>query len=124
MPTMPPFWTISVNPATAADTAYRLKRLLFRMLGIYHGASFNQPASLDFSGAWLPDSHYLQASERILGYETASLTFMDIYFVNANNDLMDVHHLFTGVGPWRGKTRRSSGPLLRLPEAQRPVRSS
>ena len=79
-----------VNPATDADTAYRLKRLLFRMLGIYHGASLNQPASLNFSGAWLPDSHYLQASELTLGYETASLTFMDIYFLNANNDLMDV----------------------------------
>ena len=79
-----------LNPATDPDTAYRLKRLLFRMLGIYHGAYFNQPAKLDFSGVWLPDSHYLQASERILGYETASLTFMDVYFVNASNDLLDV----------------------------------
>ena len=70
-------------------TRHRLKRLLFRMLGIYHGASFTQPATLDFSGAWLPDP-YLQTAERILGYETAGLTFMDVYFVNASNDLLDV----------------------------------
>ncbi len=79
-----------LNQSTDAVTAHRLKRLLFRMLGIYHGASLNQPASLDFSGAWLPDSNYFQASELTLGYETAGLTFMDVYFLNANNDLMDV----------------------------------
>jgi hypothetical protein len=78
------------NPATDAVTAQRLKRLLFRLLGIYHGASRNQPASLDFSGTWLPDSSYLQANELTLGYETAGLTFMDVYFINAFNDIMDV----------------------------------
>ena len=78
------------NPATDAVTAYRLKRLLFRMLGIYHGASLNHPASLYFSGAWLPDSNYFHAWELTLGYETSSLTFMDVYFLNAYNDLMDV----------------------------------
>jgi hypothetical protein len=78
------------NPQTDAVTAYRLKRLLFRMLGIYHGATIDDPANLDFSGNWLPDSNYFQISERILGYETAGLTFMDVYFVNAFCDLMDV----------------------------------
>lgn len=77
------------NPATDPVTAVRLKRLLFRMLGIYHGATLNQPADLDFSGAWLPDADYLKASELVLGYETAGLTFMDVYFLNAYNDLMD-----------------------------------
>lgn len=60
------------------------------MLGIYHGATLDSPADLDFSGTWLPDGDYLQTSERILGYETAGLTFMDVYFVNAFGDLMDV----------------------------------
>lgn len=78
------------NPATDAVTAYRLKRLLFRMLGIYHGASLNQPAVLDFSGDWLPDSSYLQSPELVLSYQTAGLTFMDVYYINAFNDLMDV----------------------------------
>lgn len=78
------------NPATNAATAYRLKRLLFRMLGIYHGATLDSPADLDFSANWLPNGNYFQTSERTLGYETAGLTFMDVYFVNAFGDLMDV----------------------------------
>lgn len=78
------------HPATEAVTAHRLKRLLFRMLGIYHGATRQQPARLDFSGLWLPEGDYLQATERLLGYRTPGLTFMDIYFLNAYNDLMDV----------------------------------
>lgn len=78
------------NPATDAVTAHRLKRLLFRMLGIYHGASRGKPADLDFSGSWLPDRSYLQAPELTLGYETPGLTFLDVYFLNASNDLMDV----------------------------------
>jgi hypothetical protein len=78
------------NPATDAVTAYRLKRLLFKMLGIYHGTSLNQPASLDFSGTWLPDNKYLTSAELALGYETVSLTFMDVYYINAFNDVMDV----------------------------------
>ena len=49
------FITHLKNPATDAEVAYRLKRLLFRMLGIYHGATLAQPAALDFSGSWLPD---------------------------------------------------------------------
>lgn len=78
------------SPAIDAGVAHRLKRLLFRMLGIYHGATFSEPAQLDFSGAWLPDGSYLQAAERILGYESSRLTFMDVYALNAFNDLMDV----------------------------------
>ncbi len=78
------------NPATNSVTAFRLKRLLFRMLGIYHGASLTQPSDLDFSGAWLPDSAYLKAAELSLGYETAGVTFMDVYYINAFNDAMDV----------------------------------
>jgi hypothetical protein len=87
------------NPATDPVTAYRLKRLLFRMLGIYHGASLNQPAGLDFSGDWLPDAGYFQASELALGYETAGLTFMDVYFLNAYNDLMDVISFSAELAP-------------------------
>ena len=78
------------NPATNADVSYKFKRLLFRMLGIYHGATLSAPASLDFSGNWLPDSAYLQQSELVLGYETTALTFMDVYYINSYNDLMDV----------------------------------
>jgi hypothetical protein len=78
------------NPDTDAVTVYRLKRLLFRMLGIYHGVMLDKPADLDFSGNWLPDGSYFSTPELVLGYETAGLSFMDVYFVNAFCDLMDV----------------------------------
>ncbi len=84
------FLTYLNKPSTDPVTAARFKRLLFRMVGIYHGATLSQPASLDFSGAWLPDSSYFSAAERALGYETAGLTFMDVYYLNAYNDLMDI----------------------------------
>ncbi|MCX5903564.1 MAG: hypothetical protein NTV89_08875 [Proteobacteria bacterium] len=70
-----------------SDAARKLSRLLFRMLGIYHGATLAAPASLDFSGSWLPDASYFQPAELTLEYGTTSLTFMDVYFLNAFNDL-------------------------------------
>jgi hypothetical protein len=78
------------DPDLNADTAQRLKRLLFRMLGIYHGVVLDEPEELDFSGEWLPDSTYFDPAELILGYETEGLTFLDVYFINAFSDLMDV----------------------------------
>jgi hypothetical protein len=85
-------WFISYlkSPATDSGVSYKLKRLLFRMLGIYHGVALQQPATLDFSGTWLPETSYFNRSELALGYETTGLTFMDVYFLNAFNDLMDV----------------------------------
>ncbi|MHB8770088.1 MAG: C45 family peptidase [Syntrophales bacterium] len=78
------------NPATDAGVAHRLKRLLFRMLGIYHGATLSQPAALDFSGTWLPDGSFFRPEELDLGYETAGLSFMDLYLLNAFSDVTDV----------------------------------
>lgn len=69
---------------------HKLKRLLFKMLGIYHGATLNQPAGINFNGTWLPDSRYFTEKELTLGYETMTLSFMDLYYLNAYMDLMDV----------------------------------
>ncbi len=65
-------------------------RVIFRLLGLFHGTQLDSPASLDFSGQWLPHLDYFSDSERLLGYETPDLTFMDIYFVNGVEDLADV----------------------------------
>lgn len=73
-------------PTTDPVVGQRLKRLLFRLLGVYHGATRDAPQALDFSGAWLPDARYLQPAELALGYETPGLTFLDLYFVNAFQD--------------------------------------
>ncbi len=78
------------HPSTDKTVDHRLKRLLFRMLGIYHGVILPEPADLDFSGAWLPDGAYFKPEELVLNYEPAPLTFMDVYFLNAFNDLSDI----------------------------------
>ncbi len=72
------------------DVVHKLQRLLFRLVGIYHGATLAHPQEFDFSGSWLPDSGYFKAPELLLGYESDTLTFMDVYYVNAFCDLMDV----------------------------------
>lgn len=77
-------------PLTPPLVAFRLKRLLFRMLGIYHGVAGRDPEHLDFSGHWLPDRAYLSESELTLGYETKTISFLDVYLINAFNDLADV----------------------------------
>lgn len=85
-------WFLSYlqKPGTNQVAVAALKRLLFRTLGIYHGATLAQPAELDFSGGWLPDLSYLQPAELVVQYNVSSVSFMDVYFINAFNDLMDV----------------------------------
>ncbi len=72
------------------DLAYMGKRVLFRLLGIQHGATRGQPVELDFSGAWLPDATTLSPDDLILGYGTPTVTFADVLFLNAFYDLLDV----------------------------------
>ena len=76
------------HPGTPATLG--LTRQLFRMLGIYHGATLAEPKHLDFSGEWLPDSSYFTAAELQTNYGTPGLTFLDVYFVNAWEDLSSV----------------------------------
>ncbi len=106
------------SPTTEQVVAGRLKRLLFRMLGIYHGAVLPKPAALDFTGAWLPDHAYFKPTELVVGYETGNLTFMDVYFLNAFNDLGDVISNAPGSGAGGGREscsaflKRNGGEIL------------
>lgn len=68
----------------------QMARIIFRLLGIYHGTKLEAPAELNFSGRWLPALSYFSNEENLLGYETTSLSFMDVYWLNANQDVMDV----------------------------------
>jgi hypothetical protein len=64
-----------------------LRRLMYRFVGIYHGAVKNAPEALQFDDQWFPS---FSDEEMQVGYETKSLTFMDLYFLNAFNDLFYV----------------------------------
>ena len=102
-------------PSTDADVAHKLKRLLFRMLGIYHGVVLSQPQTLDFSGTWLPDASYLSTQERTLNYETSPLSFMDVYLLNADNDMMDVLSYSLEAPTPAGQPEKCSAFLKRTP---------
>jgi len=64
-----------------------MQRLIFRMLGLYHGVILDNPDALDFSGDWLPSLDFFSNSELICNYETEAFSFMDLYFINAQMDL-------------------------------------
>ncbi len=64
-----------------------MQRLIFRVLGVYHGTILEQPETLDFSGQWLPSLDYFSSSELMCNYETEMFSFMDLYLINAQTDL-------------------------------------
>ena len=67
----------------------QMLRLIFRLLGVYHSTQNAQPSALDFSGNWVPTLDYFAPEELELGYETAVVTFLDVYFLNAFADYLD-----------------------------------
>jgi len=82
-----------LNSSSADGTVTNhLKQLLYRMVGIYHGATRGQPDEngLDFTGRILPGKNYFTAGELSLHYDPDELTFLDVYFINAFNDFFDV----------------------------------
>lgn len=71
----------------ASEVGTKLRRLMYRLVGIYHGAVRESPENLPFDGSWFPS---FTEAELALGYETSLLTFMDVYFINAFADLFDI----------------------------------
>jgi len=70
-----------------SDIGKNLRRMMYRLVGVYHGAVKDEPQSLAFDDQRYPS---FSDAEMAVGYETASLTFMDVYFINAFNDLFYV----------------------------------
>lgn len=67
--------------------AKEMLRILYRMLGVYHGAVLDAPVELDFAADRFPE---LLPAELVLNYDGAELSFLDLYFINAYSDVMDV----------------------------------
>ncbi|GEM_PF-128226 len=78
-----------ISAVADAQLKQRLSRLAFRLLGIFDGATRELPQPLDFSGAWLPISATFTAEQLHMNYGSSTLSFMDIYFLNAVSDLAD-----------------------------------
>ena len=65
-----------------------IKRLLFRMAGIFGGTRYDKPSKLTFEDL---DPDKMDPSEFVLGgYDTEKVTFLDIYLINAEMDMFDV----------------------------------
>jgi hypothetical protein len=75
------------------DVGKNLRRLMYRLVGIYHGAAKDKPEALPFDDRWFPA---FSDAEMAVGYETPSLTFMDLYFANAYQDVL---YLLPGDAP-------------------------
>ncbi len=65
-----------------------LKRLLFRMAGIYGGVNFDKPVKLTFEE--LDPDKMDPADFKLGGYDAEKITFLDIYLINAEMDMFDV----------------------------------
>jgi hypothetical protein len=70
-----------------SDLGKNLRRLVYRLVGIYHGAAKDKAQALAFDDQWSPA---FAEAEMTVGYETPTLTFLDLYFVNAFQDLLYV----------------------------------
>jgi len=81
-------YTIDYIKNSADDKlAQNIRRILYRMIGIYHGATRNAPEGIPFNSAWTPT---FSPDEMTLSYESPRLSFLDVYFLNGYADLMDV----------------------------------
>lgn len=68
--------------------AENIRRLLFRMYGIYRGQQGNAPEQISYA-EFSPEVLERQGTMQ-LAYGEEDLTFLDIYFINAQMDLFDV----------------------------------
>jgi len=78
------------STTTDSQVARNIRRLVYRLIGIYHGTVLSAPAELTFSDTWLPTGDFFADTEMTLGYETPTMSFMDVYFLNGFYDLLDV----------------------------------
>jgi hypothetical protein len=72
------------------ELAQNMRRLVYRLIGIYHGTVLDAPAELTFSDTWLPTGDFFTEAEMTLGYEAPTMSFLDVYFLNGFYDLLDV----------------------------------
>lgn len=84
-----------------------IMRLMFRMMGIYDGATDKEPRKdVDYADLALDA---LPASELTLGAGDTPLTFLDVYFLNAQYDLFDAVGDKIGLVMGYGTAKKKEG---------------
>lgn len=80
-------YTLSyIRDIAKADVQQNMHRLLYRLVGIYDGATKSDPQALPFDASWYPQ---FTPAEMQVTYETPAPTFMDIYYLNTTGDLFN-----------------------------------
>ncbi|MEI6621461.1 MAG: hypothetical protein WCP28_06110 [Actinomycetes bacterium] len=100
-----------IRDTAKAEVQTNLRRLLYRLVGIYDGATKSDPQALPFDGQWYPQ---FSPAEMAVTYETPAPTFMDIYYLNNTGDLFN----FLPPPTSGGSSSASASPVsLHAPEA-------
>lgn len=78
-------YTLDYIAGTRDRTVARnLQRLMYRLIGVYDGATRGRPRRLPFSASWRPR---FTPAELLLSYETPALSFLDLYSLNTWSDV-------------------------------------
>lgn len=80
-------WDFIDKKSPTAKIKHNMRRLMYRLLGIYAGASNKCICGLKYDDTWFP---CFEKEELRVGYQTPNMTFLDIYFINAYLDLIYV----------------------------------
>ena len=75
-----------IRDKATGDVKENLRRLMYRLVGIYDGATRNDPQVPAFDDQWYPT---FTDAEMQATYETPAPTFMDIYYLNSTGDLFN-----------------------------------
>jgi hypothetical protein len=90
----------------------KLLGLLYRMRGIARGASGGDPEPLRFDGQEAFEAGFFPEGELALAYGRDTATFMDVYFLNAATDLIDIASRFV---PLASLAERCTAFIKRTP---------
>lgn len=80
-------YTMDYIRGSRGDVKRNLRRLMYRMVGIYDGATNDTVQARRFDDTWYPS---FSAAELQATYGTPGLTFIDVYYVNTTGDLPDI----------------------------------
>lgn len=75
-----------IRDEATEDVKENLRRLMYRLVGIYDGATKTDPQQLPFDDRWYPT---FSDAEMQATYETPAPTFMDVYYLNSTGDLFN-----------------------------------
>lgn len=88
-----------INNCSDPSIRQKMLRFFYRMMGIRQGASGLDVQQLEFNGEEIFEPGFFSPEDLIIGYESPHVTFLDIYFQNANHDIDTILDSLIGYVP-------------------------